>query len=148
MTNTLYYLDQLLFAIVPYLAFFTFFLVTIQRYRIQKFTYSSLSSQFLENREHFWGMVPFHYGILVVLAGHVVAFLLPRQLLLWNSIPMRLYVLEISALIFAILTLIGFVALIRRRLHNPKVKQVTSRNDWILYALLMIQGVGGIYIGG
>ncbi|MFQ5606939.1 MAG: respiratory nitrate reductase subunit gamma [Candidatus Zixiibacteriota bacterium] len=146
MANTLYYLDQLFFVIVPYVALFTFFLVTIQRYRVQKFTYSSLSSQFLENREHFWGMVPFHYGILVILGGHIVAFLLPDQLLLWNQAPLRLYVLEISAFIFAVLTLIGFVALIRRRIYNPKVKQVTSKADWALFALLMFQVIGGMYI--
>ncbi len=49
------YLDPLLFAVLPYVVFFTFFLVTIQRYRARTFTYSSLSSQFLENQRHFWG---------------------------------------------------------------------------------------------
>ena len=40
----------LLFSVLPYVALFTFLLVTIQRYRSRAFTYSSLSSQFLENR--------------------------------------------------------------------------------------------------
>ena len=88
------YLDGVLFGALPYVAMFTFFLVTIQRYRGQAFTYSSLSSQFLENRQHFWGLVPFHYGILVVLTGHLIAFLIPREILLWNSRPARLYVLD------------------------------------------------------
>ena len=85
MTDAAHYLDQILFLALPYVAMMIFFLGTIQRYRAQTFTYSSLSSQFLENRQHFWGMVPFHFGILVVLAGHVAAFLVPRQILLWNS---------------------------------------------------------------
>ena len=72
------YLDELLFAVLPYVALVTLVLVTIQSYRAAKFTYSSLSSQFLENKQHFWGLVPFHYGILVVIGGHVVAFLIPR----------------------------------------------------------------------
>ncbi len=55
-----------LFAVLPYLATAIFLLVTIQRYRTQKFSYSSLSSQLLENRQHFWGTVPFHYGLIVV----------------------------------------------------------------------------------
>ena len=67
------YLDHLLLAALPFVAMVLFLLGTIYRYRVQSFTYSSLSSQFLENRRHFWGMVPFHYGILTVLAGHVVA---------------------------------------------------------------------------
>ena len=55
-------LDTVLFAVLPYVAFFTFFLVTIQRYRQRTFSYSSLSSQFLENQKHFWGLVPFHFA--------------------------------------------------------------------------------------
>ena len=43
-------LDLLLFAVLPYVALFVFFLVTITRYRTRPFTYSSLSSQFLRAR--------------------------------------------------------------------------------------------------
>jgi nitrate reductase gamma subunit len=145
MDNWSHYLDQLLFAVVPYVAVFTLILMTIQRYRAQSFTYSSLSSQFLENRQHFWGLVPFHYGILAVIVGHIVAFLIPREILLWNSHPMRLYVLELSALIFALLTLIGLLAAMLRRWTNRKVRLVTTVSDWIIYALLLIQIVSGIY---
>src|SRR3990170_1094133 len=120
MTNLPQSLDPVLFAILPYIAFFTFFLVTITRYRTNRYTYSSLSSQLLENQQHFWGLVPFHYGILIVLAGHVIGFLIPRQVLMWNAVPLRLYVLEISALAAGLLTLIGLAALIVRRLTNPK----------------------------
>lgn len=140
-----HYLDQLLFAVVPYVAVFTLILVTIQRYRAQSFTYSSLSSQFLENRQHFWGLVPFHYGILAVVVGHILAFLIPREILWWNSHPLRLYVLELSALIFALLTLIGLLAAMVRRGTNLKVRLVTTPSDWIIYALLLIQVVSGIY---
>jgi nitrate reductase gamma subunit len=146
MTDWTHYLDQLLFAVLPYLALCTLLLVTIQRYRAQRFTYSSLSSQFLENRQHFWGLVPFHYGILVVIAGHVVAFLVPREILAWNSQPLRLYVLEVTALIFGLLTLVGLLAAVGRRLRSPKVWVVTSAADWILYALLLVQVTSGVYV--
>jgi Nitrate reductase gamma subunit len=92
------YLDQVLFIALPYVSLFTFFLMTVYRYRAQSFSYSSLSSQFLENKQHFWAVVPFHYGILVVTLGHLIAFLVPRSILAWNSHPLRLYILEISAL--------------------------------------------------
>ena len=105
-----HFLDQFLFVALPYVCLFTFFLMTIYRYRVQSFSYSSLSSQFLENKHHFWAVVPFHYGILVITSGHFLSFLIPRQLLAWNSVPWRLFVLEISALAFGILTLIGLVA--------------------------------------
>jgi nitrate reductase gamma subunit len=146
MDNWAHYLDQVLFAVLPYVALVLLLLVTIQRYRNQRFTYSSLSSQFLENQHHFWGLVPFHYGILVVLGGHVVAFLIPREILWWNSQPLRLYVLEVTALIFGLLTLVGLAAALVRRLTNAKLKVVTSCSDWILYALLLVQVVSGVYV--
>jgi nitrate reductase gamma subunit len=137
-------LDVVLFAALPYLVLFTFLLVSIQRYRAQTFSFSSLSSQLLENKRHFWALVPFHYGILVVFAGHLIAFLIPRSILLWNSHPLRLYILEVTGLIFGILTLIGLTEMIARRFTNSKVRKVTSRLDTLLYVLLLTQVVSGI----
>lgn len=138
--------NQLLLVVFPYLAMFVFFLGTIMRYYKAPFTYSSLSSQFLENRQHFWGLVPFHYGIVTVLIGHIVAFLIPRQILLWNSKPLRLYVLEISALIFGLLTLVGLLGAIIRRLTVSKIREVTTPLDWHVFAILLFQVASGIYI--
>ncbi|MBI1790383.1 MAG: respiratory nitrate reductase subunit gamma [Acidobacteria bacterium] len=146
MNGSPHYLDELLFAVFPYMAFFTFFLVTIQRYRMQSFSYSSLSSQFLENQQHFWGLVPFHYGILAVLTGHILGFLIPREVLLFNSVPLRLYFLEVSGLIFALLTLVGLCAAIARRLSESKIRRVTTTSDWVVFVLLVIQVVSGIWV--
>src|SRR5215471_9236768 len=123
--NSAFYLDTFLFAILPYLVAITFFPVTIVRYLSRGFSYSSLSSQFLENQQHFWGLVPFHYGILAVTAGHLMAFLLPKQLLAWNMQPLRLYLLEITGLMFAALALIGLCAALVRRYTISKVRIVT-----------------------
>jgi len=90
--------------------------------------------------------VPFHYGILFVLFGNFVAFLVPSSILWWNSHPARLYILEISALIGSILTLVGFVALLLRRASHPRVRAVTSPSDWILGAMLLLQIGSGIGI--
>lgn len=146
MANALTYLDALFFEILPYVAIFTFLLVTIQRYRGQAFTYSSLSSQFLENRQHFFGLVPFHYGILALLAGHVAAFLVPRSVLAWNSQPLRLYILEGSALAFSVLTLIGLVMMAVRRCASRRMRMVTTTADWLLLAILLVQVASGIYV--
>ncbi|HQZ40179.1 MAG TPA: respiratory nitrate reductase subunit gamma [Vicinamibacterales bacterium] len=138
--------DLLLFAILPYVSLVVFFLGTVGRYWNRPFSYSSYSSQFLENRFHFWGLVPFHYGILTVIAGHIVAFLVPRSILLWNSQPLRLYILEASALAAGLLTLVGLVGIIVRRLGEPKVKVVTTRMDWTVYALLLVQVITGVLV--
>ncbi len=146
MTQLSHYLDQLLFVAVPYVALVLFFLGTIYRYRAETFTYSSLSSQFLENRQHFWGMVPFHYGILTVLLGHAVAFLVPRSILLWNARPLRLYILEVTALAFGVMTLVGLLAILLRRQGSSKLLRVTTKADWVLYALLLVQLASGVYV--
>lgn len=146
MNSTLPFTNGLLFVVFPYLAMFIFFLGTIMRYRKAPFTYSSFSSQFLENQQHFWGLVPFHYGIVVVLLGHIVAFMIPREILAWNSRPLRLYMLEISALIFGLLTLVGLLGAIHRRLTISKVRVITSSMDWIVFTLLLVQVASGVYI--
>jgi nitrate reductase gamma subunit len=140
------YLDIFLFAVLPYVALVSIVVVSYLRYKMQRFSYSSLSSQFLENRTHFWSLVPFHYGMIVILLGHLVAFLIPRSILMWNGDPMRLFILETASLIFAILALIGIVGAMVRRNSNPKVAVVTTQTDWILNILLLIQIITGIIV--
>ncbi|MEX2188224.1 MAG: respiratory nitrate reductase subunit gamma [Pirellulales bacterium] len=141
-----HYLDQLMFVALPYVALFTFFLMTIYRYRAQSFSYSSLSSQFLENKQHFWVVVPFHYAVLVVTAGHLVALFVPRGILAWNSQPLRLYILEVSALACGVLTLVGLIGIVWRRATTSKVRQITTVNDWIIYGILLLQVASGVSV--
>lgn len=138
--------DLIFFVVLPYVALVLFFFMTIYRYLFSGFSYSSLSSQFLENRQHFWGIVPFHLGILWVLAGHFIAFLIPRSILAWNAHPVRLYVLEVSALIGGLLALVGLLNLMYRRLTHPRVKQVTSAMDWVVLSALALQILSGVFI--
>jgi nitrate reductase gamma subunit len=138
--------DYFWFAVLPYVSLVVFFLVTIRRYRMASFSYSSLSSQFLENQQHFWGSVPFHYGILTVIAGHVAAFLFPKAILGWNAAPMRLLALEITGLAMAVLTLVGLANIVIRRLRYSKARRVTTAGDWFIYGGLLVQVVTGIGI--
>ncbi len=139
-------LNQFNFILLPYVVMLIFFLGTIFRYFKAPYTYSSLSSQFLENQRHFWGLVPFHYGIVAVLTGHVAAFLLPRQILNWDSQPLRLYILEISGLMFGLLAIVGLVGAILRRITVSKVRKVTNTFDWIVLSLLLAQLLSGVYV--
>lgn len=137
-------LEVLLFGAAPYAALALFFVGTIVRYRTRPFTYSSLSTQFLENKRHFWAQVPFHYGVLTVLAGHLVAFLLPDAILWWNARPLRLYALEVTGLAAATLTLVGLVNIVVRRARHRMVRASTSAMDWVVYALLLVQVTSGM----
>jgi nitrate reductase gamma subunit len=135
----------MLLGVFPYVAIILAIVGTIWRLFSSRFSYSSLSSQFLESRQLFWGSVPWHYGILVILAGHLIGFLIPRSVLAWNGVPWRLYVLEASALAFGFLTLWGLVVLIIRRAISARIRAVTSAMDVVLLLVLLVQVVAGLW---
>ncbi len=139
-------LNTFLFVVFPYVAVIVFVLGVVYRYRQKGFTVSSLSSQFLEGKKLFWGTIPFHIGILVVFFGHLTAFLLPRTTLAWNSIPVRLIVLEVTAFTFGLSMLVGLAALMVRRFTNPRIRAVTTKTDIAIELLLLAQVVLGCWI--
>ena len=51
---------QLLYGVFPYLVLLIALVGTIALYTIRRFSFSSLSSQFLANRPLFWGSLPRH----------------------------------------------------------------------------------------
>lgn len=136
--------DLLLLVVLPYAAATLCVSAGIERYRRHGFSFTSYSSQFLENRVHFWALVPFHAGILLVLIGHIVAFLIPRGVLAWNAVPARLLVLETVALTGGLLALAGLVAAVVRRAAVPAIRQTTAPFDWAVFALLLAQIATGV----
>lgn len=139
-------LNSLLFIALPYVASVVFIAGSIYRYRKTGFKISALSSQFLEGDTLFWGAVPFHFGMLVLFLGHLTAWLLPEATLLWNSQPVRLIILEVTAFTFGLSVLIGLIAMLVRRFTNPRVRIVTTRMDIAIEFLLLVQVVLGCWI--
>ncbi len=135
-----------LFVAFPYVAVILAVVGGIYRYSSDRFTYSSLSSQFLENRMEFWGAVPWHYGILAILAAHLLALLVPGGWAFLIGAPARLYVLEVTGLALALITILGLLLLIIRRLTNVRVLAVTSIMDWVLLAVLLVQVSLGFWV--
>jgi nitrate reductase gamma subunit len=137
--------DLLLFGIFPYMAVAIAIVATYLRYFNDRFSYSSLSSQFLESKQLFWGSVTWHYGIMTVLTLHVIGFLMPRSILAWNGVPWRLYLLESTGLTMGFLSLWGIGLLIFRRVSQPRIRVVTSVMDMVLLLALLIQVVAGVW---
>lgn len=137
--------DLLLFGIFPYMAVAIAIVTTCLRYFNDRFSYSSLSSQFLESKQLFWGSVTWHYGIMTVLTLHVIGFLMPRSILAWNGVPWRLYLLESTGLTMGFLSLWGIGLLIFRRVSQPRIRVVTSVMDMVLLLALLIQVVAGVW---
>lgn len=142
MTESL--LDLFLFVALPYLALASLVFGSIYRFRTRRFTYSALSSQFLESRALKWGTVPFHVGILVLLAGHLVPFLLPdlwRELTAGRSFLLTVETVGVAA---ALLTVLGLTVLFLRRIIATKIQGVTTVMDLVVVLLLLAQVVVGL----
>ncbi len=146
LTNLMNALNNFLFIGLPYIALAVFVVGSVYRYRSRGFKVSSLSSQFLEGRQLFWGTVPFHWGILTLFAGHLTAFLFPAATLAWNGHPVRLIIIEVTAFMFGITVLIGLIGLLARRFSNSRVNVVTTRMDVGIELLLLLQVITGLWI--
>lgn len=138
--------DVFLFAVVPYVAVVLAVCGGVYRYRRHRFSYSTLSSQILENRTLFWGSVPWHYGIVVVLLAHLLGFLMPG---VWASItaaPAALYTIEVVGFVFGFIAVFGLCVLCWRRFSEERIRAVTSPMDWVLLAALLLQVALGSYV--
>ncbi len=138
--------ESMYFIVFPYIAIVLAVGVGLYRYFTNRFSYSSMSTQFLENRALFWGSVPWHYGIVVILVAHVLATVVPG---FWASLhrdKVLMLVIEFVGGALGLLTLLGIVVLIIRRIVHAKARPVTSVMDWILLIDLLLQVAAGLYI--
>jgi nitrate reductase gamma subunit len=137
---------ELAFVAAPYAALLLVVVGTTYRVRYRKFSVSSLSSQLLERDKLYWGSVPFHWGILVILLAHLVALIIPSSFTAWNSAPVRLYALEMTGFALAVWTLGGLLVLAWRRLSNKRVQAVTTPMDLVVLGLIVAQVVTGMLV--
>lgn len=136
--------NLILFLIFPYVSIILAVTVTFYRAVYRPFSISSLSSQLLERRKLYWGSISFHWGIVIILAGHLLALLFPKGIVLWNAVPLRLYMLEFTGLVLGMWTLAGLLILVYRRLSERRVQAVTSTMDYIVLALLLVSVISGV----
>lgn len=139
-------LNFVLFIALPYLALFIAVGGTVWRFNRDRFSFSSISSQFLENRKLFWGSVPWHFGILIILLAHLIAFLFPGP---WRRLLSNIHILatlEVIGLALAVSALIGILGLAWRRLTHPRVRATSSIMDWVLLPLLITQVGAGLWV--
>lgn len=138
------YWNTLFFVIFPYISLSLAIVVTIYRSIYRPFSISSLSSQLLERRWLFWGSIPFHWGITIILAGHLVAIFIPQSIVLWNAEPLRLYLLELSGIGLAVWALFGMLVLFLRRVSLARIRAVSTPMDYVVAALLLVALVTGL----
>jgi nitrate reductase gamma subunit len=138
-------IDRFLFGIFPYLAFVLAVAGVAYRLRVLPGTVSARSSQLLEGRLLYWGSVPWHLGVLVVLGAHLLAAVAPGA---WGRLlgsPSRLLALEVTGLALGALCVLGVVLLAARRLGRARAMNTTPM-DGVVLLLLGVQAVTGVWI--
>ena len=138
--------DRLFFVALPYVALFALVVGTLYRLKRDPFSQSAQSSQFLEERKLLWGIIPFHFGVFVILALHFVVFLMPSvwQTLIANKVV--LIAIEAIGVIATLACLLGLFLLLLRRLTEGKLQRVTTSMDLFILSLLIVQVLSGLGI--
>ncbi|WP_344044504.1 respiratory nitrate reductase subunit gamma [Nocardioides panacihumi] len=138
-------MDVALWGVLPYLVIAILVLGTVWRYRYDKFGWTTRSSQLYESRLLRIGSPLFHFGLLVVIAGHVVGLLVPKSWTEAFGVSEGMY--HGNALFWGIIagtcTLVGIGILIYRRRTTGPVFMATTTNDKVMYVVL----VGALVLG-
>lgn len=140
------YMNHLLFGIYPYIALSVFVLGSMLRYERDQYTWKTGSSQMLESKQLRKGSLPFHIGIIAVLAGHFVGLLTPKAV--WHVLGISTEVKQLIAMgmggFFGLICLYGMTILIKRRLTNDRVRATSSTMDIAILLLLYVQLILGL----
>lgn len=132
-------LNTTLWMTLPYIAFTSFLLGHIWRYRSDQFGWTTRSSQIYESRLLRLGSPLFHFGILGVLGGHVVGLMIPESWTDTVGISERAYhmVAITMGLLAGVAVVAGAAILLYRRFTVAEVRRATTRNDTLMYVLLV-----------
>ncbi|GEL20392.1 respiratory nitrate reductase subunit gamma [Pseudonocardia asaccharolytica] len=138
--------DVLLWGVLPYVMVVILVSGTIWRYRYDKFGWTTRSSELYESRLLRIGSPLFHFGLLVVIIGHVIGLLIPES---WtDAIGLSEHAYHIQALVLGgiagFCTLVGVGILVYRRRTSGPVFMATTRNDKLMYVVLVAAIVAGL----
>jgi len=137
--------DILLWGALPYVILLVLVGGTIWRYRYDQFGWTTRSSQLYESRLLRIGSPMFHFGLLVVLGGHLMGLLIPKA---WTDLVVSQETYHLVALtagtIAGVATLLGIGLLIYRRRTTGPVFLATTNNDKLMYVVLVAAIVFGM----
>ncbi|WP_405485364.1 respiratory nitrate reductase subunit gamma [Nocardia sp. NBC_00511] len=131
---------------LPYIAFTSFLLGHLWRYRTDQFGWTTRSSQVYESRLLRLGSPLFHFGMLGVIGGHVLGVLIPQSWTDAVGVSEHLYhVVAVSAgSIAGFAVIAGIGILLYRRFTVSAVRQATTTNDKLMYLLLAAALITGL----
>lgn len=138
-------LNFFLFGIYPYICLAVLLLGSLVRFDREPYSWKSDSSQTLYKGELRLGSNLFHYGVLIVILGHFVGFLLPESLVLWLMSPTQHQLLAmIIGGVAGTIALIGASILIHRRLYYRRIRGNSRKWDIAVIVMLWLQLALGV----
>jgi nitrate reductase gamma subunit len=144
-------MHNFLFGIYPYIALSVLVIGSIARYETDPFTWKTSSSQLLRRKQLILGSVLFHLGILVIFFGHFVGLMTPIQI--FDAMGISHSAKQLLAMgmggIAGVLSLIGGLLLLHRRLFDSRIRKTSSFADIGILAIIVLQlilGIGTIFV--
>lgn len=131
-------LRTFLFGVLPYICGASFIVGHIWRWRFDQFGWTTRSSEIYEKKILNIASPMFHFGILMVVAGHAVGLLVPESWTHAIGISEEAYhvVATVAGSIAAVFTVVGLALLIYRRRTTRTVFVATTRMDKLMYLML------------
>lgn len=139
-------LDTLLWGILPYVVLLIFIGGTVWRYKFDQFGWTTRSSSLYEGKLLRIASPLFHFGILAVLMGHIVGLVIPKSWTDAAGVTEHMYhLMALTIGMFAGFgTLVGLALLIYRRRTTGPVFMATTKNDKMMYVLLVLALLAGV----
>jgi len=136
----------ILFSALPYAALFFLLLVPIVRsFGVPHDPLDPLAAAQAPGWRAPWA---WRYGLGIVLAGHLLGFLLPRQLMALERLPAGVLAVEATALATGVLALAGLATCLRAALSAGRGGAAPgSFADTLLWTLLALAVVSGLATG-
>ncbi|MCX3059535.1 respiratory nitrate reductase subunit gamma [Streptomyces beihaiensis] len=132
-------MDLMLWGVLPYVVLVLLVGGLVRRGRHDRFGITTHSSQLHEARLLRIGSPLFHFGMVLVVLGHVVGLLVPRALT--DAIGVRDHTYHLIAVstgsVAGVAAVAGIGVLVYRRLSVPGVRRATLRSDPLMYTLLL-----------
>ncbi|MCW2478755.1 respiratory nitrate reductase subunit gamma [Candidatus Symbiopectobacterium sp. NZEC135] len=140
----MHYVNMLLFDIYPYLAGTVFLVGSWLRYDYGQYSWRAGSSQMLDKKGMRLASNLFHLGILGIFAGHFLGMLTPHWMYeAFLPIEVKQKMAMLGGGSAGVLTFVGGILLLKRRLTNPRIRATSSVGDILILSLLVIQaGLG------
>ncbi|EHC79852.1 Respiratory nitrate reductase gamma chain [Salmonella enterica subsp. enterica serovar Montevideo str. S5-403] len=144
-TALMHFLNMFFFDIYPYIAGSVFLIGSWLRYDYGQYTWRAASSQMLDRKGMNLASNLFHIGILGIFAGHFLGMLTPHWMYeAFLPVDVKQKMAMIAGGACGVLTLVGGILLLKRRLFSPRVRATTTGADILILSLLVIQCALGL----